>query len=76
VPVPDYRVRLDNRRGASEYDQDYDSRGNPNRSRRMHRNAERAVVGVALQGMYVRHLDHGHHCQQCQTQQSGCPESA
>jgi flagellar biosynthesis component FlhA len=34
------------------------------------------MVGIAVQRVYVRHLDHSHHRQQCQTQQGGCPESA
>jgi hypothetical protein len=34
------------------------------------------MVGIAVQRMYVRYLDHGHHRQQSQTQQSGSPESA
>jgi hypothetical protein len=33
----------------------------------VHRNAQRTMVGVAVQSMDVRHLDHGHHRQQCQT---------
>ena len=76
VPIPDDRARLDNRLGGADSDQDYDSRGNRNRHRGVHRNAQRAMVGIAVQSMYVRHLDHGHHRQQSQTKQSGCPESA
>jgi hypothetical protein len=34
------------------------------------------MIGIAVQRVYMRHLDHGQHCQQGQTQQSGCPESA
>jgi hypothetical protein len=34
------------------------------------------MVGVALQRMHVRHLDHGQHRQQGQAQKSGCSESA
>jgi len=76
VPIANDRARLDNRCGTSDSDQDYYSRGNRDRSRRVHRDAERAMARVALQSMYVRHLDHSHHRQQRQTQQSGCPESA
>jgi hypothetical protein len=76
VPIPDDRARLDNRLGGADSDQDYYSRGNRNRCRGVHRNAQRTMVGIAVQRMYVRHLDHGHHRQQSQTKQSGCPESA
>ena len=76
LPIPDDRARLDNRLGGADSDQDYYSRGNRNRRRRVHRDAQRTMVGIAVQSMDMRHLDHGHHRQQSQTQQSGCPESA
>jgi hypothetical protein len=34
------------------------------------------MVGILVQRVYVRHLDHGQHCQQGQTQKCGCPKSA
>jgi hypothetical protein len=33
------------------------------------------MIGIAVQRVYVRHLDHGQHRQQGQAQKSGCPES-
>jgi hypothetical protein len=33
------------------------------------------MVGIALDRVYVRHLDHGKQHQQDKTQHSGCPES-
>jgi hypothetical protein len=34
------------------------------------------MVGIALQRVHMRHLNHGQHRQQGQAQKSGCPESA
>jgi hypothetical protein len=34
------------------------------------------MVGIPVQRMHVRHLDHGQQRQQGQAQKSGCPESA
>jgi hypothetical protein len=33
------------------------------------------MVGIALQRVHVRHLDHGQQRQQDQAQHRGCPES-
>ena len=76
MPVADDRARLDNRRGAPHSDQDDCCCHHRNRHSRVHGNAQRAMVGIALQRVHVRHLDHGQQCQQNQTQQRGCPESA
>jgi hypothetical protein len=42
----------------------------------VHRDAQRTPVGIAVQRVYMRHLDHGQQGQQGQTQQRHCPESA
>jgi hypothetical protein len=76
MPVADNRARLGNRCGTPHSDQDNRSRHHRNRRSRVHRNAQRAMVGVALQWMHVRHLDHGQKRQQGQAQNSGCSESA
>jgi hypothetical protein len=34
----------------------------------MENNAERAVIGVSVDGVNVSHLDEGEHCEQCQAQ--------
>lgn len=73
MPVPDDRTRLSNRFWGSDSDQDHDGRGNRNRRRGVHRNAQRAMVGIVVQRMNVRHLDQGHHRQQRQTQQGSGP---
>ena len=46
------------------------------RRSRLHGDAQLAMVGVAVQRMHVRHLDHGQQRQQSQTQQSGSTESS
>jgi hypothetical protein len=74
--MPDDRARLNERRRDPYSDQDDHRRHNRNRSRRVHCNAQRATVSIAVQGVYMRYLNHGQQCQQGQTQQSGCTESA
>jgi hypothetical protein len=76
MPVADIRARLNNRRGSSHFDQDNRSRHHRNRRSRVHRDAQRAMVGIPVQRMHVRHLDHGQQRQQGQAKKSGCPESA
>jgi hypothetical protein len=42
----------------------------------MHRDAQRAMVGIALQGVHMRHLDQNQKRQQGQAKNSDRPESA
>jgi hypothetical protein len=76
MPVANHRARFGERRLASDTNQDDCGRGNRNRHRRMHGNAQRAVVGVALQRVHMRHLDDGEQSQQGQTHEHGRAESA
>jgi hypothetical protein len=59
MPVAGYRARLDNRRWCPHSDQDDRCRHHRNRHSRVHRDTQRAMIGIALQGMHVRYLDHG-----------------
>lgn len=76
MPVSDNSLWLKNRGGGLDlYQQDH--RGyDRNRRRRMHGNAERAVVGIAVKRMHVRHLHHGKQRQQDQAHQDGQRQSA
>jgi hypothetical protein len=76
MPVADNRARLDNRRRAPHFDQDNRSRHHRNRRSGVHRDAQRTMVGIPVQRMHVRHLDHRQQRQQGQAQKSGCSESA
>jgi hypothetical protein len=73
--VADNRARLNKRLRASDSDQDDHHRDDRNRRRRLHRDAQLAMIGIAFQRMHVRHLDHRQHRQQGQAQQRCCPES-
>jgi hypothetical protein len=57
-------------------DQHNHRRDDSNRGSRLHRDAQRAMVGIRLQRVHMRHLDHNQQRQQGQTQQSRCPKSA
>jgi hypothetical protein len=61
MPVAGDRARLNNWRRAPNYDQDDRCRHHRNRRRRVHRNAQRAMVGIPVKWVHMRHLDH---CQQ------------
>jgi hypothetical protein len=63
-------------RGGSDPDQDYRDQHDHKGHNRVHRDAKRAVVGVAIGRMDVHYLDHGEKCEQnqahnsCQSQSS------
>jgi hypothetical protein len=68
MPVPNGRSRLKYRGGDFDLDENDDRSHNRDRRRRMHRDAQRAMVGIAFERMHVRHLDHGQQRQQDKTQ--------
>ena len=70
MPVADDRARLDERGGAAEFDQDDDDGDHGHRRGRLHGDAQRAVVGIRLRGMHMRHLNHDQQRHQRQTQQN------
>jgi hypothetical protein len=74
--MADNRARLNQRRGGSDSDQDDRGRHHRNRRRRVHGNAQRAVAGIGVERMVMRHLGHSEQRQQGQTQQSDGPESS
>jgi len=76
MPVAGDGARFDNRRWRPHTDQNDRCRHHRNRRRRVHCDAQRAMVGIALQGMHVRHLDQDQKHQQGQAKNSGRPESA
>jgi len=76
TPMADDRARLGKLHISACPDHDDQGGHHRNRSRRMQRNAERAMIGVALNQMGVRHLHSGQQHQQSQTQQSGGAKSA
>jgi hypothetical protein len=76
APIPDGRAGLDERRGGHSADQDNDRRNHRNRRGRMHRDAQLAMVGIAIGRMDVRHLNDGEERQQDQAQESHSSESA
>ena len=59
MPVADSRARLKNRRRSLNLHQHHHGNRNRDGRRRVHHDAQRAVVGIALQRMHVRHLHHG-----------------
>jgi hypothetical protein len=63
-------VRLKNRGRALDLHQNHGGNRNRHRSRRMHRNAQRAMVGVGFQRVHVRNLDDGQKRKQNQTHES------
>jgi hypothetical protein len=67
VTVADDRERFKNRGRSLNLNQhDHGSRDR-DRRRCVHYDAQRAVVGIALERMHVRHLDHGQQRQQGKT---------
>jgi hypothetical protein len=76
MPVADDRARFNNRRVAPYDDQDDRCRHRRNRRRRVHSDAQRAMIGIPVQRVHMRHLDHGQQGQQDQTQKSRYPKSA
>lgn len=67
MPVPDDRSRLKNRSGGFDLDENDRRSHNRDRRSRMHRDAQRTMVGIAFERMDVRHLDHGQQRQQDKT---------
>ena len=66
VPVPNDRAGLNNGRRSSGLHHDHKRSDYRDRSRRLHCNAQRAMVGIVGDRMHVRHLDHGQQRQQDQ----------
>lgn len=75
MPVAGDFARLNQRLGGSKAHQNHHGREHRNRRGRVQRDAQLAMVGIAVYRMDVRHLDDGQQRQQGQTKQSGCPES-
>jgi len=61
--------------GTGDSDQHNHGRGDGNGRCRVHNDAQRAVVRIALERMVVGHLGHGQQRQQDQAQQGSDPES-
>jgi len=76
VPMADNGARFNQRRGGAEADQDNHGREDRNRRGGVHGDAQRTMVGIAIERMHVRHLDHGQQRQQGQTEKCGCAESS
>jgi hypothetical protein len=64
------------RRGSPDLDQDDHRNGNRYRRRRLHRNTQRAMVGIVVYWMRMSHLDHGQQRQQNQTHHRDDRQSA
>jgi hypothetical protein len=62
-------------RGAGDSDQHNHSRGDGHGRRRVHDDAQRAAVGIALKCMVVGYLGHSQERQQDQAQQGNSTES-
>ncbi len=76
TPIADRRARLKNRQREFEPEQHHRRGHHRNRRGRVHGNAQRAVVGITVDGVDVRHLDDSQHRRQQQTQQGRRPECA
>ena len=76
MAVQDDRAHYKNRGRGLNLDEHNHCRDDGDRCSRLHRDAQRAMVGIRLQRVHVRHLDHSQKRQQNQTQHRGCPESA
>jgi hypothetical protein len=68
MTVTDHNARFNGRRLGSNPDQDNQSRKHRNRRRRLHGDAELAMVGVVAHGVHVRHLGYSQQRQQGKTQ--------
>lgn len=75
LPEAGNRVRLKNRCGGLKLDQDDNGGGYGDGRCRVHHDAERAMVGVAIDGMDVRHLNDGQQRQQNKTHHRECRKS-
>jgi hypothetical protein len=70
MAVADDGMRFKYRRGYTNRDQHNRGGGHHNRSRGVHGNTERAMIGSGLVRMDMRYLDHGQQGQQDKTQNS------
>ena len=75
IPIAYDRADFNQRLAAAQDDQNDRGGNHRNRSRRVHGDAQLAMIRVALEYVVVRHLDEGQKRQQGQTQQSGSPKS-
>ncbi len=76
MPVADDSVRLKNRGGDLDLDQDDHGRADRDGRRGVHHNAERAVIGIGVHRMDVSHLDYCEQRQQDKTHHGGNRQSA
>jgi hypothetical protein len=67
MPVPDDRLRRKNRGGALDLDQHNHGGRDRDGCGGVHHDAQRAMVGIAVERMHVRYLDHGQQRQQGKT---------
>jgi hypothetical protein len=64
MPIPRDRSRFKNRRSRLYLNQNDNRRGQDDRRGRLQQNAKRAVVGIGVHRMHVRHLNYGKQRQQ------------
>jgi hypothetical protein len=57
MPWPYDRARFENRYGGPNLDKNDGRRANGDRSNGVQHDAQRTVVGIGFQGMYMRYLD-------------------
>jgi len=76
IPMADDRAGLGKLYRSAGPDHDHHGSHHRDGRRRMQRNAQRTMIGIALGHMVVRHLSGNQQQEQSQTQQSGYPESA
>ena len=67
MPVANHRSRLKHRHLGLDLHQHHCGSRNHDRRSRVHHDAQRAVVGIALQRMHVRHLRHSQQRHQDET---------
>ena len=66
MPIAGDRARLKNRRSGLDLNQNDNCRRQGNRRGSVQQNTKRAVVGIGIYRMHVRHLDYGQQRQQDQ----------
>lgn len=76
MAVADHSAHRNGLRLGAHLDQNHDCRGHRNRRRRVHGNAQLAMVGIAAERMHVRDLSNGQQRQQGKTQHSDRRQSA
>lgn len=74
--MPDHRARLDERRLGTEHHKHHDGGCHRDGRRRVHRDAKGAAVGIAVERMEMRHLNHGQQGQQEETHNDRNRQSA